>query len=142
MSSRQLALMEGPIAIRVGYWLTPPDLMAQLQEEFDFDYDACPYPRPPGYDGLREAWGSRTWVNPPFGGTPIMAWARKCLKEHSLGKTVVLILPLRLCEHVVAPMCDVGAEIRALPPVAWRNPHGVATKRPSCQLLFVLRGKP
>lgn len=39
------------------YWLTPPDLMAQLQEEFSFDLDACPFPRPEGFDGLTAEWG-------------------------------------------------------------------------------------
>lgn len=33
------------------YWLTPPDLMANLQAEFAFDFDACPYPLPVGPRG-------------------------------------------------------------------------------------------
>ena len=28
------------------YWLTPPDLYAALDAEFQFDFDPCPYPRP------------------------------------------------------------------------------------------------
>lgn len=39
------------------YWLTPPDLRAALQQEFNFDYDPCPFPLPDGYDGLRADWG-------------------------------------------------------------------------------------
>ena len=49
------------------YWLTPPELMAQLQSEFNFDFDPCPYPKPDGFDGLRCEWGHRNYVNPPFG---------------------------------------------------------------------------
>ena len=49
------------------YWLTPPELMAQLQEEFNFDFDPCPYPKPDDFDGLRCEWGQRNYVNPPFG---------------------------------------------------------------------------
>lgn len=49
------------------YWLTPPDLMAKLQEEFNFDFDPCPYPKPDNFDGLVAEWGQRNYVNPPFG---------------------------------------------------------------------------
>jgi hypothetical protein len=34
------------------YWLTPPKLMEELQLEFKFDFDACPYPKPDDFDGL------------------------------------------------------------------------------------------
>jgi len=28
------------------YWLTPPELMSQMQQEFNFDFDPCPFPKP------------------------------------------------------------------------------------------------
>ena len=31
-----------------GYWLVPPEIYDPLNEEFHFDYDPCPNPRPPG----------------------------------------------------------------------------------------------
>ena len=34
------------------YWLTPPELYAQLDAEFHFDFDPCPYPKPADFDGL------------------------------------------------------------------------------------------
>lgn len=34
------------------YWLTPPDLYKQLDEEFHFNFDPCPWPLPDGFDGL------------------------------------------------------------------------------------------
>jgi hypothetical protein len=49
------------------YWITPPDLMARLQAEFGFTFDACPHPVPQGFDGLVDPWGASTYVNPPFG---------------------------------------------------------------------------
>ena len=49
------------------YWLTPPDLMEKLRDEFAFDFDACPYPKPESFDGLTADWGGSTYVNPPFG---------------------------------------------------------------------------
>lgn len=74
------------------YWLTPPDLYEQLNGEFNFTFDACPYPRPVDFDGLVSPWGSSTYVNPPFAGPT--AWVRKALAESELGKRVVFVFPL------------------------------------------------
>lgn len=49
------------------YWLTPPDLYAKLDAEFNFDFDPCPFPLPEGFDGLTCEWGTSNYVNPPFG---------------------------------------------------------------------------
>lgn len=78
------------------YWLTPPDLMQALEEEFGFDFDPCPYPKPDDFDGLTAEWGQSNYVNPPFG-TIIhegkkkgpTAWVRKAIAEHQKGKRVV-----------------------------------------------------
>lgn len=42
------------------YWLTPIDLMDDLQREFAFDFDPCPYPKPDDFDGLKTDWGGLT----------------------------------------------------------------------------------
>jgi hypothetical protein len=39
------------------YWVTPPEMYAALDEEFHFDFDPCPHPRPDGFDGLAVDWG-------------------------------------------------------------------------------------
>ena len=70
---------------RKRYWLTPPYLMAKLQAEFAFDFDACPHPRPDGFDGLKVPWGKSTWVNPPFTGISWTEWARKCVVGAGVG---------------------------------------------------------
>lgn len=74
------------------YWLTPPELMNELNNEFHFDFDACPYPRPEGFDGLTAEWGSSTYVNPPFSGPT--AWVRKAIAESEKGKQVVFVFPI------------------------------------------------
>jgi hypothetical protein len=74
------------------YWLTPPDLYAQLNGEFDFTFDACPYPRPTDFDGLTVPWGTSTYVNPPFSGPT--AWVRKAIAESEMGKKVVFVFPV------------------------------------------------
>jgi hypothetical protein len=55
---KQTALFQDDIdEVGDAHWLTPPNLMAKLQDEFNFDFDACPYPRPAGFDSLKEEWG-------------------------------------------------------------------------------------
>lgn len=89
------------------YWITPPALYAQLDAEFRFDFDPCPYPLPPGFDGLTCEWGRSNYVNPPFGSIMHQgpndkkprkkgptAWVRKAVQEHAKGKTVVLVYPV------------------------------------------------
>jgi hypothetical protein len=136
----QTGLMPGN-GDRVGYWLAPPDLMEHLGHEFDFDFDPCPYPRPAGWDGLREPWGGSTvWVNPPFvgPGSSRTAWARKCIAEAERGKTVVFI---QAVDRWLMLMAQAGAEFRAPPPFTWLDPQGrprpKGIARPS--MLFVLR---
>lgn len=105
------------------YWVTPPDLMAQLQAEFAFDFDACPHPLPDDFDGLTCDWGESTYANPPFGS--IMhegkrkgptAWMRKALAEHAKGKRVVIVYPI---DKWVLMMLAAGAQVRNLGDVRW-----------------------
>ncbi len=116
------------------YWLTPPELMAQLQAEFGFDFDACPFPKPEGFDGLSCEWGSSTYVNPPFGSYEpgvvpatrgvggkrkipgVTAWVRKAIEESKKGKRVVLVFPL---DKWVLMLLDAGAKVRNLRDVLW-----------------------
>src|SRR3990167_4843523 len=110
---KQTALMPGN-EDKVGVWLTPPDLMAELQAEFDFNFDAAPYPRPAGFDGLKEPWGKRTWVNPPFRqkeARRLDEWARKAMKERDSGKLVVFIGPVY---RWIGRLLEAGAEVRYL----------------------------
>lgn len=97
------------------YWLTPPELMKALRKEFKFTLDACPYPRPKGFDGLtKENWGKSTYVNPPFYGPT--AWVRKAIAENQKGKTVVFVFPTDKWIHY---LLKAGAEFRSLGDVKW-----------------------
>jgi len=105
------------------YWLTPPELMAELQEEFAFDFDTCPYPRPEDFDGLSCEWGQSTYVNPPFGSVMHngkkkgpTAWARKALEEVAKGKRVVMVYPI---DKWILMLLAAGAVIRNLGDVKW-----------------------
>lgn len=105
------------------YWLTPLDLMDDLQREFQFDYDPCPYPLPEGYNGLTAEWGQSNYVNPPFGVVMqdgkkkgATAWARKCIEEYKKGKKVVMVYPI---DKWVLMLLDAGAKVRNLKDVKW-----------------------
>lgn len=84
------------------YWLTPPELLADLEAEFGpFDFDPCPYPLPDGFDGLTCEWGKNNYVNVPFGSIlhegkkkGMTAWVRKALAEQAKGKRVVMVYPI------------------------------------------------
>ena len=99
------------------YWLTPPDLMKQLDNEFHFDFDPCPYPKPDSFDGLTVSWGKRNWVNPPFTGG-VMAWVRKAIAEKELGNMSVLVLPMYQ-NRAISVLADHEAEIRYIGKPQW-----------------------
>jgi len=96
------------------YWLTPPDLYAELDREFGFDFDPCPYPRPPEFNGLTFDWGKSSYVNPPFEGPT--AWVRKAIAENQKGKRVVFVFPVDKWIHM---LLAAGAKVRNLKDVKW-----------------------
>lgn len=120
------------------YWLTPRPLMRSLKKEFRITYDACPYPRPRKYNGLKARWGKSTYVNPPFKGPT--AWARKAIAENAKGKTVVMVFPTDKWIHY---LLNAGAELRSLGDVRWCHKK---TKKPGkgigrFTMMFILRGE-
>ena len=97
--------------------------MEQMQLEFNFDFDACPFPKPDDFNGLACEWGNSTYVNPPFGSIVLdgkkkgpTAWARKAIVEHQKGKRVVLVFPL---DKWVLMLLAAGAQVRNLGDVKW-----------------------
>lgn len=105
------------------YWLTPPDLYARLDEEFRFDFDPCPFPKPEGFDGLAIPWGKSSYVNPPFGSIlhegkkkGATAWVRKAIAENAQGKGVVLVYPI---DKWILMLLAAGATVRNLGDVRW-----------------------
>ena len=96
------------------YWITPPELYAQLDAEFHFDFDPCPYPCPWTFDGLREEWGSCSYVNPPFASPT--RWVRKSIEQQHEGKRVVFVFPV---DKWLLRIIAAASEIRNLGDVRW-----------------------
>lgn len=108
------------------YWLTPKALYAELDAEFKFDFDPCPYPLPKGFDGLTCEWGKRNYVNPPFGSIihenkkkGPTAWVRKAIIEAEKGKLVVLVYPLDKWVLMLTKALGIAKRIRNLGDVKW-----------------------
>jgi len=125
------------------HWITPPELYAELNAEFHFDYDPCPFPKPKDYDGITAEWGNSNYVNPPFhreNGIGPTAFVRKAIEENKKGKTVVLTIPT---QSYVNLLLEAGAEVRSLGRVKWL--HTVTRepmKGPSPITAFILRTRP
>lgn len=130
---------------RKRYWLTPPDVYDKLDREFHFDYDPCPYPRPPDHNGVEVPWGQSNYVNPPFRredaqhGAGMTAFARKAIAEQQQGKTSVFLLPFRSYFNL---LLGAGAEFRDAGRVAWLEVEtGEPIRNPSQTVCVILRGK-
>ncbi len=129
------------------YWLTPPELYEQLDREFGFDFDPCPFPKPDNFDGLTIEWGMVSYVNPPFGSIihegkkkGPTAWVRKAIEESKKGKTVVLVYPVD--KWILMLLSALGSEVRNLGDIKWHatedGSKGKGTGRHiAC---FILRG--
>ena len=119
------------------YWLTPPKLYKTLNDEFNFDFDPCPYPLPKNFDGLTTEWGNSNYCNIPFGSIihegkkkGATAWVRKALLEHAKGKKIVLLYPV---DKWLLMLIEAGAQIRNLGDIKWcateDNSEGTGTGR-------------
>lgn len=76
-------------------WKTPAKIYEQLNNEFNFDFDPCPYKHDvTQWDGLQVEWGDRNFVNPPYSRKLKEAFVEKAVIEKLKGRTSVLLLPV------------------------------------------------
>ena len=130
------------------YWLTPPALYKKLNDQFEFDFDPCPFPKPDDFDGLTCKWGKSNYVNPPFGSIihkgkkkGVTAWVRKAIREHKNGNKVVFVFPL---DKWVLMFLQAGAKVINLGDVRWLATEDLAPGNGTGRHIaaFVLDGKP
>jgi len=74
------------------HWSTPDYLYKELDQEFHFNDDPCPLQ--PLTNGLSRPWGTRTYMNPPYG-KDIGKWLEKAYRESKAGRLVVCLIPSR-----------------------------------------------
>jgi len=125
------------------YWITPPGLYKRLDDEFHFDFDPCPYPRPWGYNSLNVPWGQVNYCNPPFRKTDgntqgPTSFVRKAIAEQRLGKTTVLLIPV---QSYINLLLEAGAELRPAGRTRFLEVEsGEPLKVPSPTIIAVLKG--
>ena len=93
-------------------WKTPDYLYNKLNEEFNFDFDPCPFHHDLNeWDGLEVEWGKSNFVNPPYSKKLKEAFINKALDESKKGKTVVMLLPVststKIFHEVILPNCEI-----------------------------------
>lgn len=75
-------------------WITPKKVYDELDNEFHFDFDPCPYNTGDIInDGLKIEWGNMNFVNPPYSPELKKAFILKALEEKQKGRSSVLLIP-------------------------------------------------
>jgi hypothetical protein len=76
-------------------WATPDYFYNELNEEFNFDFDPCPYNTGElDFDGLKIEWGGINYVNPPYSQKLKEQFVLKAIEESKKGKICVMLLPV------------------------------------------------
>ena len=89
-------------------WKTPDYFYREIDSEFSFNYDPCPYSEgDPIFDGLAVEWGSRSFINPPYSRKLKEDFVIKAISESKKGKLCVMLLPVststKLFHDVILP---------------------------------------
>jgi hypothetical protein len=127
------------------YWLTPSPMYQALNDEFHFDFDPCPYPRPEDFNGVAIPWGKSNYVNPPFRrsdgafGAGPTAFVRKAICEKEKGNSSVIVIPTM---SFINMLLEAGAECRSMGRVRWQDTEtSEVWKSPSSITCFILRAR-
>lgn len=77
------------------HWATPSSLYNELNKEFDFNFDPCPYNHDISkWDGLEIEWKLRNFINPPYSLALKTSFVKKAIQESKKGKLCVMLLPV------------------------------------------------
>lgn len=75
-------------------WKTPDSFYQELDKEFNFDFDPCPYMHDMLWNWLEVEWGNVNYVNPPYSQKLKEAFVKKGIEESKKWKTCVFLLPV------------------------------------------------
>jgi len=89
-------------------WATPTYFYNELCEEFNFDFDPCPYNTGElEFDGTKIEWGKSNFINPPYSQKKKEEFVLKAIEESKKGKLCVLLLPVststKLFHNLIKP---------------------------------------
>lgn len=89
-------------------WATPKEFYAELDKEFNFNFDPCPLNNDNKvWNGLNRAWKERNFINPPYSRKLKEAFVKKAIEESRKGKLCVMLLPVststKLFHEVILP---------------------------------------
>ena len=87
---------------------TPDSLYAELNKEFNFDFDPCPLCHDiKKWNGLQVEWGMSNFINPPYSRKSKEAFINKAVLESKKGKVCVMLLPVststKILHEVILP---------------------------------------
>ena len=92
-----LVVMKNRNLPRDDNWITPEWFYKTLNDEFNFDFDPCPYHTGVikwNQDGLLIDWGNRNYINPPYSRSLKEAFVTRSVGMSKKGKLCVLLLPV------------------------------------------------
>ena len=76
-------------------WATPKEFYDELNAEFNFDFDPCPYNEGDIInDGLKIDWGKSNFVNPPYSQKLKEQFIIKGIEEMKKGNVSVFLIPV------------------------------------------------
>ncbi len=78
-------------------WATPIALYNDLNEEFKFDFDPCPYREEEiteDTDGLLIEWGLNNYINPPYSRKLKEQFIKRSVEFKNKGRLCVMLLPV------------------------------------------------
>ena len=76
-------------------YATPPELYNELNKEFNFNFDPCPYNEGDIInDGLKIDWGKSNFVNPPYSQKLKEQFIIKGIEEMRKGNVSVFLIPV------------------------------------------------
>ena len=76
-------------------YATPPELYNELNKEFNFNFDPCPYNEGDIInDGLKIDWGKSNFVNPPYSQKLKEQFIIKGIEEMKKGNVSVFLIPV------------------------------------------------
>lgn len=75
-------------------WETLLYFYNELDKEFNFDFDPCPFQTNlEELNGLEVDWGERSYINPPYSQKLKEAFILKAIEESKKGKLCVMLIP-------------------------------------------------